>query len=265
MKDKSRLDTTLTEKNITESRQIAQSYIIQGLVKVNGTVRTKPGFPVSGKDIIELLKPSRVYVSRGGLKLEHALNEFNINPENKTAMDAGASTGGFTDCLLKKGASKVYAVDVGKGQLDYNLRNNERVISIEDCNIRYLDENILTEKVDLITADVSFISITKIINVLSDRLKDTGSLIALIKPQFEAGKGKTIKGVIKDKSIHAEVLKNALDYGAPFGLFPHNMTYSPIKGPSGNIEFFILYKKQTSDTIFYIDDLVNKAWEILNK
>lgn len=265
MKNKYRLDVMLTEQKIAESRQIAQSYIIQGLIKVNGTVRNKPGFSVVDSDIIEFSKPEKSFASRGGLKLEHALTEFGIDCENYIVLDAGASTGGFTDCVLKKGAKKVYAVDVGKGQLDYNLRIDERVVSIEGCNIRYLDENVIREKADLITADVSFISLSKIMPTLSRQLKEDGVVIALIKPQFEAGKGKTVKGVIKDKKIHEEVLANALNYGVEYGLYPVKVTHSPIKGPSGNIEFFIMYSRSQLENNFDIKNIVDIAWSLLNK
>ena len=265
MKAKSRLDIVLTEQKIAPSRQIAQSYIIQGFVKVNGIIRNKPGFSVTPSDIIELSKPDKIFASRGGLKLEHALDEFSVNCENCIVLDAGASTGGFTDCVLKKGAAKVYAVDVGKGQLDYTLRQNERVVCIEGCNIRYLEENAIPEKADLITADVSFISLSKIMPVLERQLKEDGIIIALIKPQFEAGKGKTVKGVIKDSEIHKEVLKNALNYGVDYGLYPMKITHSPIKGPSGNIEFFIMYSKQSLENTFDVENIVNIAWSLLNK
>ncbi len=263
--NKQRLDVAMTEKSIADSRQLAQSFIIRGLVKVNGVVRNKPGYSVGGNDIIELSKPEKIYVSRGGIKLEHALKEFDILPEGYTVIDAGASTGGFTDCVLKKGAARVYAVDVGKGQLDYSLRTNPSVVVIEGYNIRYLKEDDIPEKADLITADVSFISLEKILPALSPALSDSGALIALIKPQFEAGKGRTVKGVVKDRAVHIEVMKQALSYGNTCGLYPQRTTYSPIKGPSGNIEFFIIYTKQDNGAVCDPEKTVDEAWTFFAK
>ncbi len=257
---KKRLDIYVTEKFALESRRLSQNYIIQGRVFVNGAEERKPGYCVKDIDVVDVDFPEKRYVSRGGLKLEYALEQFLVDPRNLVCIDAGASTGGFTDCLLKKGASKVYAVDVGKGQLDYSLRMNKAVVTIENFNVRYIDESIISEKADIITADLSFISLDKALRPLAALLKEKGIVVALVKPQFEAGKGKTNKGVVRDMSIHVDVLKNAVSYGLNAGLYPVSCVWSPIKGPSGNIEFFMLYSKDERENACFPEDTVKKAW-----
>lgn len=258
---KKRLDIYIHETFEIDSRQLAQNYIIQGFVKVNGKEERKPGYYVKPDDQIVAEIPKKQFVSRGGIKLAHALDEFDIKPSNYICIDAGASTGGFTDCLLQRGAEKVYAVDVGKGQLDWSLRQNNKVIVIEDFNIRYIDSSTIPEKVDLITIDISFISINLALPPLYNLLKDNGIIVSLVKPQFEAGKGKTVKGVVKDKKIHVSVLENALIYGKNAGLYPVKCTWSPIKGPSGNIEFLMLYSKSKAENLCDCSQTVEQAWK----
>lgn len=258
--EKTRLDIAVTNLDPSLSRQAAQSYIMQGLVKVNDTVRTKPGYGVTEKDRITLLEPKRKYVSRGGLKLEQALRDFGIRPQGLTALDAGASTGGFTDCLLKHGAARVYAVDVGKGQLDCSLRDDPRVVNRENCNIRYLEPGAVPEKMDLITMDLSFISIEKVLGTLKALLAEDGKIIALVKPQFEAGRGKTSKGVVRKKEVHCQVLETVCRFCREAGLYPEALTYSPIKGPSGNIEFLLLLSRGEKEAPADIEDFVEKTW-----
>lgn len=261
-KERLRIDNLLVMKELCQSRQIAQSLIIQGRVKVEGKVINKPGASVTKDSSILIEYEKDTYVSRGGIKLEHALKTFEINVENMVALDIGASTGGFTDCLLQYGASKVYAVDVGKGQLHYKLRNNSKVVNIERFNARYLEKETIAESIDIITIDVSFISLEKIMVPAKKHMKNNGFMLTLIKPQFEAGRNKVKKGVVKDSDVHLEVMLKVIHFAEQNGLYCVNMTYSPIKGPSGNIEFFFLWRNCISEK----SELnVNKINELLSR
>lgn len=235
---KTRIDVLLVEKGFFDSREKAKKNIMAGLVFANGQKIDKPGTKIDTNVNIEIKGDTNPYVSRGGLKLQKALEVFDIKVDNKIAADIGASTGGFTDCLLQNGASKVYAIDVGYGQLDWKLRNDPRVIVLEKVNARYLKPEIIDDKCHIATIDVSFISLKKVMLPVKGILKPKGDIIALIKPQFEAGPEKVgKKGVIRDKDVHIEVLKDVIHWSAENGFCFKNLTYSPVKGGSGNIEF----------------------------
>jgi len=241
---KERLDIVLTEKGFFPSREKAKAAIMAGIVYVDENRIDKPGTPVSFDAEFVIKENLCPYVSRGGLKLEKALNEFNIDLNDAVCMDIGASTGGFTDCMLQKGAKTVYAVDVGYGQLDWKLRNDTRVINMEKVNIRYLDTTELKEKFDFISIDVSFISLKLVFPVASALLKEDGQIVCLVKPQFEAGRSQVgKKGIVKEKSVHKEVIVNTLKYAKINGLFPHGLNFSPVTGTKGNIEYLVLLRK----------------------
>ncbi|WP_456342129.1 TlyA family RNA methyltransferase [Thermovibrio sp.] len=246
---KERLDKLLVEKGLVKSRERAKALIMAGKVLVDGKVVDKAGAQVPPEAKIEVKGEDIPYVSRGGLKLETAIKEFGLSVEGFTCLDVGASTGGFTDCLLKHGAKKVYAVDVGRGQLDWKLRNDERVISIEGFNARYLTEKEVPEKVDLVVIDVSFISLTKILPVVKEFLKPEGKIIALIKPQFELTKKEVDrgKGVIKDPELHKKAINKILSFSREIGLYPENLTLSKPRGPKGNKEFLVLLSQNPQD------------------
>lgn len=234
---KMRLDVLLTQLGLTESREKAKALIIAAQVLVNGQVVSKPGSQVAVDSEISL-KDSLPYVSRGGLKLERALQAFNVDVQGKIVADVGASTGGFTDCLLKRGAAKVYAIDVGYGQLAWTLRQDARVVVMERTNVRYLQG--LPELADLATVDVSFISLTLVLPAVCKLLKPEGEIIALIKPQFEAGRRQVSKGgVVKDAAVHRAVLQRIVLWSLEQGLDVKGLIPSPLRGPAGNIEFFI--------------------------
>jgi len=264
-KTKSRLDQYLYKARLAESREKARKLIMSGVVYVNNKLQDKPSFLVTDDSDIKILKETCPYVSRGGLKLEKAINIFNIVSKGKIVLDIGASTGGFTDCLLKHGASKVYAVDVGKGQLHWKLRNDPRVIVMEKVNARYLSS--LPELVDIIVIDVSFISLTKIVPVVKKFLKSDGVLITLIKPQFEAEPKNITKGVVKNPEIHCKVIIDFYNFLKGIRLIPVDITYSPLVGPKGNIEFFIYATSDNNKKPFHpnkIIEEVNKAWDLLS-
>ncbi|MBQ0004266.1 MAG: TlyA family RNA methyltransferase [Clostridiales bacterium] len=239
---KERLDVILVNKGLCESRDKAKRTIMAGLVTVDGNLEDKPGrtFDVDSEFVVkEKLCP---YVSRGGLKLEKAIEEFNISAEGAVCVDMGASTGGFTDCMLQNGAVKVYAIDVGYGQLDYKLRVDPRVVNMEKTNIRYLDTNLIEEPVNLISIDVSFISVKHMLPVAAKILAPDGAVLCLVKPQFEAGReqvGK--KGIVRDHKVHVEVIEKVIGYGKDNGLTPIGLTYSPVKGTKGNIEYLCCF------------------------
>ena len=238
MKHKERLDILLTEKGLCESRSRAQALIMSGEVYVNGQKCDKAGTPVDSEALIEVRGSVCPYVSRGGLKLEKALRDFGVDPTGFVCSDSGASTGGFTDCLLQKGAKKVFAIDVGYGQLAWSLRTDERVVCMERTNIRYVKPEDLSEPLDLSVVDVSFISLKIVLPAIKALLKPTGQILCLIKPQFEAGKDKVgKKGVVRDPAVHAEVLESFLALASELRLTVRNLTFSPVKGPEGNIEF----------------------------
>lgn len=237
MKHKQRLDILLTERGLCDSRSRAQALIMSGEVFVNGQKCDKAGTLIEEDAALELRGGSR-YVSRGGLKLEKALRDFGIDPTGFVCSDSGASTGGFTDCLLQNGAAKVFAIDVGYGQLAWSIRTDPRVVCMERTNIRYVTPEQLGEPLDLSVIDVSFISLRIVLPAVRALLKPTGQVICLIKPQFEAGKEKVgKKGVVRDPKVHEEVLNGFLSLAAELGLTVRNLTYSPVKGPEGNIEF----------------------------
>ena len=235
---KKRLDVAMTEQGLAESRQKAQAIIMAGLVYVNDQKVDKAGAPVAEDAVIEVRGKTLRYVSRGGLKLEKALRDFGVKPVDYVCSDSGASTGGFTDCLLQQGARKVFAIDVGYGQLDWKIRSDERVVVMERTNIRYVTPEDLGEPLDLSVIDVSFIGLEIVLPTIKTLLKPTGQVLCLIKPQFEAGKenvGK--KGVVRDAKIHKMVLDNFVALVDSLGFKILGLTFSPVKGPEGNIEF----------------------------
>ena len=245
MSKKTRLDVLLVEQGLLDSRQKAQAHIMAGLVFVNGQRVDKPGTAVANDAQIEVRGRALPYVSRGGLKLEKAMKTFPITLEGKICADVGASTGGFTDCMLKNGARKVFAIDVGYGQLDWKLRNDPRVVNMEKVNVRYLDPETIETPVDFISIDVSFISLKLVFPVAADLLGEDGSLVCLVKPQFEAGReqvGK--KGIVRDPKVHCQVIENVITYGRENGLYSHGLTWSPVTGAKGNIEYLLYMKKQ---------------------
>jgi len=243
---KKRLDALLFEKGLFESREKAKATIMSGLVYVDSQKADKPGMAVGDDAQIEVRSSHKTaYVSRGGLKLEKALDFFGINPEGLTVIDIGASTGGFTDCLLKRGAKKVYAVDVGYGQLAWSIRTDPRVVVMERTNIRFMKEEDLADRPDMAVIDVSFISLRLVLPVASGLLAPDGQILALIKPQFEAGREKVgKKGVVRDPAVHEEVLSNVVSYCEGCELYVKALTFSPIRGPEGNIEYLALIGRE---------------------
>ncbi|MGN0149247.1 MAG: TlyA family RNA methyltransferase [Clostridia bacterium] len=265
---KIRLDIFMVNKGLTESRERAKALIMAGQVYIDNQKCDKPGMQVSEDSTnVEIRGETLKYVSRGGLKLEKAMKEFPITLEGKTTMDIGASTGGFTDCMLQNGAKKVFAVDVGYGQFAWKLRQDERVVNMERTNIRYVTPEDIGEKIDFASIDVSFISLRLVLPVAKNLLADDGEIVALIKPQFEAGReqvGK--KGVVKDIKIHFEVIKNILDFARSIDLHIAGLSFSPIKGPEGNIEYLAYIKKSECDdniTDEVIQNVVNQSHSIL--
>ena len=241
---KTRLDVLLVERGLAESREKAKAIIMSGNVFVDGQREDKAGASFPEKAVIEVKGSPLKYVSRGGLKLEKAMSHFDIDLTGKVCMDVGSSTGGFTDCMLQNGAAKVYAVDVGSGQLAWKLRQDERVICMEKTNIRYVTPEDIGEPVDFSSIDVSFISLTKVLVPIRDYLKADGQIVALIKPQFEAGREKVgKKGVVREKSTHREVIRKVMDFAQGIGFDLCALDFSPIKGPEGNIEYLIHLKK----------------------
>ena len=241
---KERLDVLLVKRNLAESREKAKAIIMSGNVFVEDQREDKAGttFPEDVK--IEVRGHVMPYVSRGGLKLEKAIKNFDVSVEGKVCTDVGSSTGGFTDCMLQNGAKKVFAVDVGNGQLAWKLRQDERVVCMEKTNIRYVTPEQIGEPVEFASIDVAFISLTKVLEPVRELLCPGGEVVALIKPQFEAGReqvGK--KGVVRDKSVHLEVIKKVLEYALSIGFSVLNLEFSPIKGPEGNIEYLVHLKK----------------------
>ena len=238
MKIKKRLDVLLTERGHAETRTKAQAIIMSGLVYVNGQKADKPGVSYEETVDIEVRSGSCPYVSRGGLKLEKALRDFGVKPEGYVCSDSGASTGGFTDCLLQQGASKVFAIDVGYGQLDWKIRSDPRVVVMERTNVRYVTPEQLGEPLDLSVVDVSFISLKIVLPVIKTFLKPTGQVLCLSKPQFEAGKEKVgKKGVVRDPETHKEGLDQFVELANSLEFKILGLTFSPVKGPEGNIEF----------------------------
>lgn len=243
--NKERLDVLLVKKGLAASREKAKAIIMSGIVYVDGDKEDKAGSTFSEEAVIEVRGRTLKYVSRGGLKLEKAMNEFDINLAGMVCMDVGSSTGGFTDCMLQNGAVKVYSVDVGHGQLDWKLRNDDRVVVMEKTNIRYVSNDDIDDELDFASIDVSFISLTKVLMPLKALLKEGALVCALIKPQFEAGREKVgKKGVVRDPKVHIEVIRMIADYVNANGFSILGLEYSPIKGPEGNIEYLILIKNE---------------------
>lgn len=266
---KERLDILLVKKGFYQSRERAKASIMAGIVYVDGQKSDKAGNMVDTEAEITVKENICPYVSRGGLKLEKSMKIWPISLENTVCMDIGASTGGFTDCMLQNGAAKVYAVDVGYGQLDYKLRIDPRVVNMEKCNIRYLDFDKISEPVDFISIDVSFISLKLVFPVASKLLGENGSLVCLVKPQFEAGReqvGK--KGIVRDKKVHRQVIENVIQYAEDNGFFTAGLTFSPVTGAKGNIEYLLFLTKQQQDGLMPVDDaavdnIVNTSHEEL--
>jgi len=263
---KDRLDAVLVDRGYFPSRERAKAAIMAGVVFVDGLKVEKAGTSINDQCDIFIKEDICPYVGRGGLKLEKALKVFQIDLSGKTCVDIGASTGGFTDCMLQKGAKRVYAIDVGYGQLDYKLRSDPRVVNLERVNIRYLEEGMIEPAVDFVSIDVSFISLSLVIPVAAGLLKPEGELICLIKPQFEAGKDQVGKGgIVKDKNIHTSVINKIVACGIDNGLKPAGLTFSPVKGAKGNIEYLLYLKKSDQiDNMPESEEVVLAAHDELN-
>ena len=241
---KERLDVLLVKRNLAQSREKAKALIMSGIVYVDGQKEDKAGTVFPDTAEIEVRGSTLKYVSRGGLKLEKAMTSFALHLDGLICMDVGSSTGGFTDCMLQNGAVKVYAIDVGHGQLAWKLRNDERVICMEKTNIRYVTREQIPDPIDFSSIDVSFISLTKVLGPVKDLLKEDGRVVCLLTPQFAAGReqvGK--KGVVRDKAVHVEVIQMVMDYAASIGFRILNLDFSPVRGPEGNIEYLLYLQK----------------------
>lgn len=262
MAEKKRLDTAVFELGFADSRSKASALIMAGQIYVNGQKETKAGYTVKEKDLIEFKGKQMPFVSRGGYKLEKAVKSFDLSLLNSVCMDIGASTGGFTDCMLQCGAAKVYSIDVGYGQLAWKLRTDERVINLERTNFRYLTKETVSDEIDFASIDVSFISLKKILPVLMLFLKDGGETVALIKPQFEAGREKVgKKGVVRDIDTHKEVICEIVNFSVETGFSVIGLDYSPIRGPEGNIEYLIYLRKDGMNENRINNDMIIKIAE----
>ena len=265
---KERLDVLLVKKGFAASREKARAYIMAGNVFVGGVREDKAGsfFESDGVEI-ELKGLPEKYVSRGGYKLEKAIECFDIAIDDKCCMDIGASTGGFTDCMLQNGARKVYSIDVGRGQLDWKLRNDERVVCMEKTNFRYVQPSQIEDVIDFASADVSFISLSHILPPAHAILKDGGEMVCLIKPQFEAGRDKVgKKGVVRDPDVHKQVIEDIVEMATEEGFAAGGLSFSPIKGPEGNIEYLVFLKKGPETTSIdraQIENVVSEAHNTL--
>lgn len=262
---KERLDVLLVNKGISESRDKAKRLIMAGKVFVDNDIADKPGTRYDEHQDITVRGEQCPYVGRGGLKLEKAINLFNLNLDGFYCVDMGASTGGFTDCMLKMKAKKVYAIDVGYGQLAYSLRIDDRVVNLEKTNIRYLDTSLIEDKIDLVSIDVSFISTSHMFPIASEILKNGGIVICLIKPQFEAGRDQVGKGgIVKYKEVHRDVIHKVISYAKSNDLYLRGLTFSPIKGAKGNIEYLAYFIKNKTYNEILIQDFENivKSYEI---
>ena len=245
---KQRLDVLLVEKGLAPSREKAKAIIKAGIVYVDGNKEDKAGTTFPENAGIEVKGKTLPYVSRGGLKLEKAMQKFPITLSGKVCMDVGSSTGGFTDCMLQNGATKVYAIDVGHGQLAWKLRNDERVVCMEKTNIRYVVPEDIDELAAFSSIDVSFISLTKVLLPVKNLLTEDGQVVCLIKPQFEAGREKVgKKGVVRDRAVHEEVIRMVMDYASSIDFYPLALDFSPVKGPEGNIEYLLFLSKNKQD------------------
>lgn len=268
---KERLDKYLVDLGYFETKSKAASAILAGHVKINDEYITKAGFQISLEKEYEIIVKSMPYVSRGGFKLKKALDTFPVKVDGRICFDAGASTGGFTDCLLQNGAKFVYAVDVGYGQLNWKIRSDERVKAIERTNLKICDYSEIYAEgepaADLLVSDLSFISLTKVLENLKKLLNpDFHEMVCLIKPQFEAGKDKVEKGgVVRSKKTHAEVIENVVNFAKNLNYSVKGLTFSSIKGPSGNIEYLVWLSTESDGVEIFVEDIVNSAFETLNK
>ena len=262
---KERLDVLLVSRGLAESREKAKTMIMEGIVFVNGQREDKAGASFAADAPIEVRGQTLRYVSRGGLKLEKAMTHFGVTLAGKVCMDVGASTGGFTDCMLQNGAVKVFSVDVGRGQLAWKLRNDERVVCMEKTNIRYVTPEDIGVPVEFSSIDVSFISLTKVLLPVREILTDHGEIVCLIKPQFEAGREKVgKKGVVREPETHLEVIGKVMDYAKELGFGRKHLEFSPIKGPEGNIEYLLhLEKNGTDEAGIDSNEIVRRAHEEL--
>ena len=262
---KERLDVLLVSRGLAESREKAKTMIMEGIVFVNGQREDKAGASFAADAPIEVRGQTLRYVSRGGLKLEKAMTHFGVTLAGKVCMDVGASTGGFTDCMLQNGAVKVFSVDVGRGQLAWKLRNDERVVCMEKTNIRYVTPEDIGVPVEFSSIDVSFISLTKVLLPVREILTDHGEIVCLIKPQFEAGREKVgKKGVVREPETHLEVIEKVMDYAKELGFGRKHLEFSPIKGPEGNIEYLLhLEKNGTDEAGIDSNEIVRRAHEEL--
>ena len=257
---KIRLDQYLLNHAFAESREKAKAMIMEGIVYVDGQKSDKPGRAVAEDCLVEVRGTVLPYVSRGGLKLEKALRIFPVSARNRICLDCGASTGGFTDVLLQNGAARVYAVDVGYGQLAWKLRNDPRVVNLERTNARYLTREQIPDPIDLVVMDASFISIKLLLPAVSSLLSDDADLICLIKPQFEAGRERVgKKGVVRDRKTHIDVIKEIVEFASSVGLYPCELDYSPIKGPEGNIEYLCHMKRSSCQLRQSIESVVDRS------
>jgi 23S rRNA (cytidine1920-2'-O)/16S rRNA (cytidine1409-2'-O)-methyltransferase len=259
------------EQGLAASREKAKAIIMSGIVYVDGQKEDKAGSSFENTVKIEVRGNTLKYVSRGGLKLEKAMEEFDLSLDGKTCMDVGASTGGFTDCMLQNGAVKVFSIDVGHGQLAWKLRNDERVVCMERTNMRYVTREEVEDPIDFSSIDVSFISLTKILLPVKNLLTPEGEVVCLIKPQFEAGREKVgKKGVVRDKNVHKEVIHMVLDYAVSIGFVPLHLDFSPVKGPEGNIEYLLHIKnggeaEERKDWDAVIEKVVGDSHQTLDK
>ncbi len=256
------------KRNLAQSREKAKAVIMAGVVYVDGQKEDKAGTMFEDTVSVEVKGNTLPFVSRGGLKLEKAVNCFGVSLEGKVCMDVGASTGGFTDCMLQNGAVKVYAVDVGHGQLAWKLRNDERVVCMEKTNIRYVTEADVQDRIQFASIDVSFISLTKVLEPVKGLLTEDGEVVCLIKPQFEAGREKVgKKGVVREKGTHVEVIEAVISYGREIGFGVLNLEFSPVKGPEGNIEYLLYLRNCVSEGQAQmrvgVKEVVDEAHEVL--
>ena len=262
---KQRLDVYLFENGFAESREKAKAIIMSGNVYINNQKADKPGDNVNENDQVEVRGKTNPFVSRGGLKLDKAINVFGVSLENKVCVDIGASTGGFTDCMLQNGAQKVFCIDVGYGQLAWKLRTDPRVVNMERTNIRYVTTEQIGQKLDFASIDVSFISLRLVLPVAKELTKEDGEILCLIKPQFEAGREKVgKKGVVRDINVHLEVVESIIEFAQSIGLYPKALDYSPVRGPEGNIEYLLyLSKNEEQKGKTDIKEVVNSSHQVL--
>ncbi len=259
-KTKERLDIRLVADGLAPSREKAKAFIMAGEVYVDGVREDKAGTMISVDAAVEVRGKALPYVSRGGLKLAKAIEAFGLELTGCVCIDAGASTGGFTDCMLQNGAERVYAVDVGYGQLAWKLREDPRVVVLEKTNVRFLNEEIIPELCDFASADLSFISLNKVLPAIWSRMKPDGRMVCLVKPQFEAGREKVgKKGVVRDPEVHREVLRSIIAWSGENGLTVRGLTYSPVRGPEGNIEYLLYLDKSGLTLADPLEDLIGKV------